>query len=97
MLRQIGKIAAASAQTMRKSAAHLVHAHRHLLQSGTGCSHHTDGSLANFIGKAQSNAVDNGGTTVRAHHQQAFRLGLFLQCDFIFERDVITVQENMLT
>src|SRR5688500_4889015 len=58
-------------------------------------THDPDRSAADAVGESQTNAVDDGGTAVRAHDKQTFFTGGLFQGNFIFKRNIIAIKKNL--
>ena len=59
------QVTAAGAQCMRDARSQLVHAAGHRLQPGAGSTHNAHRPAPHTVGKAQPNAVDDGGAAIR--------------------------------
>src|SRR5687767_11503237 len=66
------------------------------LEPGSRSADQSDRSAPDAVGKSQANPVDDRCATVRSQHEQAFVAGGPLQCNFIFERDIVTIEKNVL-
>ena len=82
---------------MRDTAAQLVDARAHLLKASSRRGYHANRAACHAVGKTQPNPVDNGGTTVWTHDQQALLGSRAFQVPLVVYRNVVTVEEHVLS
>ncbi|MNI57973.1 hypothetical protein D3C73_1130640 [compost metagenome] len=71
----LAQIAPTGADQLGNTTAKLVNTYTKLLATGTGRADDADVAAAHRVAKTECRAVDDGGATVRTHHQQAFLMG----------------------
>ena len=89
------QISAAGSDCVGNALAQTVNDGGQFLNSGTGCTDDSDGTRINGVGKSNRNALDDSGSAVRSHNNQALLMCLILNLLLIFDGYVVGEHEHV--
>src|SRR6266498_5966672 len=89
------EITSAFTNSMGNSSTEVMDMSRHSLESGSRRAYQPNWSPSDVVGKSKAHSIDDCRAAIRSHYEQTFLACSFLQCNFILERNIVTVKENV--